>query len=189
MAVQVAIGLVAPVGAVAAPVDEARALNDKATAAFALGRFPEAADQFEKAFEVKPDPALLYNAAQAHRLAGNKERALALYQSYLRVYGHGDKRVDAEARVRELKEAMARSEPEPVRAPSGPLVAPPPPASIPPPPAVSLAVQPGPAADQPATSRPLLWIGIGGAVVAAVVVTSLLVLVKRDPEASIGVVP
>jgi len=187
VAVALAVDLAAPASALATPVEEARALNDKATAAFALGRFPEAAEQFEKAFELKPDPALLYNAAQAHRLAGNKPRALELYQSYLRVYAHGDKRADAEARVRELKETIARS--EPVRAPPARLVAPPPLASPPPPAAVSLAAEPGPAVDQAATSRPLLWIGIGGAVVAAVVVTSLLVLVKRDPEASIGVVP
>ena len=186
VAVEVVVAVVAPAGAVAAPVDEARALNDKATAAFALGRFPEAAEQFEKAFELKPDPALLYNAAQAHRLAGNKERALALYQSYLRVYGNGDKRADADARVRELKEVIARA--EPVRGPPVAIGAAPPPAT-PPPAAISLVAPLEPAADRPATSRPLLWLGIGGAVVAAVVVTSLLVLVKRDPDASLGVLP
>ena len=55
---------------------------DKATAAFAFNRYAVAAENYEKAFELKPDPAVLYNAAQAHRLAGNKERALDLYQSY-----------------------------------------------------------------------------------------------------------
>jgi hypothetical protein len=185
VAVGAAVGPVMPSGAEAAPVDEARALNDKATAAFALGRFPEAAEQFEKAFELKPDPALLYNAAQAHRLAGNKERALELYQSYLRVYAHGDKRTEVEARVRELKDAIAR--PAPVTAAPSQPVAPPPAASAPPPAAVSLVAQPAAPAEPKATS-PLLWVAIGGAVVAAVVVTLLLV-VKRDPEPSIGAVP
>jgi tetratricopeptide (TPR) repeat protein len=184
VAADATVGLVMPAGAVAAPVDEARALNDKATAAFALGRFPEAAAEFEKAFELKPDPALLYNAAQAHRLAGNKERALALYQSYLRVYGQGDNRAEAEARVRELKEANTRS--APVTGAPAP-VAPPPPAS-PPPATVSLVAQPAPPDDRAATSRPLFWVAIGGAIVAATVVTLLLV-VKRDPEPSIGALP
>jgi hypothetical protein len=185
LAIAAAVGLVMPAGALAAPVDEARVLNDRATAAFALGRFPEAAEQFEKAFELKPDPALLYNAAQAHRLAGNKERALELYQSYQRVYGHGANRAEVDARVRELKEAIAK--PAPVKAPPAPPVAPPPPAS-PPPAAVSLVAQPAPPDDRTAQRRPLLWVAIGGAIVAAAVVTLLLV-VKRDPEPSIGALP
>jgi tetratricopeptide (TPR) repeat protein len=185
VAVDAAVGLLTPGGAVAAPVDEARAVNDKATAAFALGRFSEAAAEFEKAFELKPDPALLYNAAQAHRLAGNKERALELYQSYLRVYGHGANRTEVEARVRELKQTTAK--PAPVTGPPAQPVAPPPPAS-PPPAAVSLVAQPAAPDDRAAPSRPLLWVAIGAAIVAAAVVTLLLV-VKRDPEPSIGALP
>jgi hypothetical protein len=185
MVVDATVGLVMPAGAVAAPVDEARALNDKATAAFALGRFSEAAEQFEKAFELKPDAALLYNAAQAHRLAGNKERALALYQSYRRVYGHGDKRAEVEARVRELKEAIANPAVPGARAQP---VAHPPAASPPPPAPVSLVAQPAPPEERVATGRTLLWVAIGGAIVAAAAVTLLLVI-KRDPEPSIGALP
>jgi tetratricopeptide (TPR) repeat protein len=66
---------------------EAKVLYEKGSAMFALQRYGEAATLYEKAFEFKPDPALLYNAAQAHRLAGNKPRALALYQSLVRMYG------------------------------------------------------------------------------------------------------
>src|SRR6185312_16914961 len=61
--------------------DEARAYHEKAKAAFALSHYAQAAEFFEKAFELKADPALLYNAAQSHRLAGNKQRALTLYQN------------------------------------------------------------------------------------------------------------
>jgi tetratricopeptide (TPR) repeat protein len=146
------IGVVAVVAfvaaiATAAPahagnVEKARALNDKATTAFALGRYGVAADYFEQAFELKSDPALLYNAAQAHRLAGNKERALALYQNYLRVYGKvaGDKRAEIEARIRELRQAIEHDNavaksPPPVSEP--PAVAPPPTPSPAPPPATA----------------------------------------------------
>ncbi len=87
---------------------EARAYFDKATASFALGHYPVAAENFEKAFELKPDPALLYNAAQAHRLAGNKERAVALYQNYLRLYPKAVRRGEVEQRVQELKKAIER---------------------------------------------------------------------------------
>ena len=51
----------------AGPNEEARAYSDKATAAFALAKYAVAAENFEKAFELRPDPALLYNAAQAHQ--------------------------------------------------------------------------------------------------------------------------
>jgi len=80
---------------------------DKATAAFALNRYAVAADNYEKAFELKPDPAVLYNAAQAYRLAGNKERALELYQSYLRMYG-AEKRAEVEKHIENLKQAIEK---------------------------------------------------------------------------------
>lgn len=67
--------------------DDPRELYRRAQAFYALGKYSEAAPLFEKTFELKPDPALLYNAAQAHRFGGNKPRALALYENYVRVYG------------------------------------------------------------------------------------------------------
>jgi hypothetical protein len=90
-------------------VEEARAYVNKATAAYALNHYAVAAENFEKAFELKPDPALLYNAAQAYRLAGNKERALELYESYVRVYtGKKEMRPDIEGHIKQLKEAIER---------------------------------------------------------------------------------
>ena len=88
-------------------VEEARAYVNKATAAYALNHYAVAAENFEKAFELKPDPALLYNAAQAYRLAGNKERALELYESYVRVYtGKKEMRSDIEGHIKQLREAI-----------------------------------------------------------------------------------
>jgi tetratricopeptide (TPR) repeat protein len=89
--------------------DEARAYLERAKAAFALSHYAQAAEYFEKAFELKSDRALLFNAAQSHRLAGNKERALALYQNYLRVYGNDEKSAQIaqiEQRIEELKRAI-----------------------------------------------------------------------------------
>ncbi len=67
--------------------DDAKTVFDRGTALFALHHFSDAAAAYEKAFELRPDPAILYNAAQAHRLSGNKTRALDLYQSLLKLYG------------------------------------------------------------------------------------------------------
>ena len=72
--------------AIAAEPSAARRAYDEATAAFGLGHYQEAAEKYETAFSLRPDPALLYNAAQAYRLAGNRPRALELYRNYLRLY-------------------------------------------------------------------------------------------------------
>ena len=157
----------------AANEEEARGYLDRATAAYALNKYAVAAENFEKAFELKPDPALLYNAAQSYRLAGNKERALALYESYLRVYGGADKRGQVEARIKDLKQAIANDKavansppyttlpvgvgkttqppPAPATPPAASAAAPaaPPPAAAPP------AVATTPPASEPAPVQPV----------------------------------
>jgi hypothetical protein len=150
----------------AGDTEAARAYVEKATAAFALTHYGAAAENFEKAFELKPDPALLYNAAQSHRLAGNKERALALYKNYLRIYAPKDKREEIEARIGELEKAIARdkaieSRPpnttEPVATapePRAPATAPPPPPAPPAPAAPPPAPAPEPAPVEPVAATP-----------------------------------
>jgi tetratricopeptide (TPR) repeat protein len=99
---------------------EARAHYRRGTAAYALGRYAEAATEYEAAFELAPDPALLYNAAQAHRVAGNKERALTLYQNYVRVYGAEATNIDDVKRIMtELKQSIDR-EAKPAAKPTAP---------------------------------------------------------------------
>jgi tetratricopeptide (TPR) repeat protein len=198
----------------AASQEDARAYNQKATAAFALGKYAAAADYFEKAFELKPDPALLYNAAQAHRMAGDKERALALYQNYVRVYGGSPgQRADVEKHIEELKKAIehdkevATSPPtntEPISPAAAAETAPPPVAPVgvattAPPAAVPTAPGPVTLVDQPKseagdhgslTSNPWFWVAVGGG--AAVVAAILIVALSggsKDPSPSIGVVP
>lgn len=89
-----------------ANADEARARYRKGLSYYALQKYAEAANEYEAAFELEPDPALLYNAAQAHRLAGNKTRALALYQSYLRLFPGQSNRNDVQRHIAALKTAI-----------------------------------------------------------------------------------
>jgi tetratricopeptide (TPR) repeat protein len=139
--------------------DQARAYHEKAKAAFALSHYAQAAEFFEKAFELKSDPALLYNAAQSHRLAGNKERALTLYQNYLHVYGRDDRRAQIETRISELKKAIDRDRTE--------VPAPPPsnwPPGTKPPPGTGAAatsppfepIKPAPPAGRPRAAAPVV---------------------------------
>jgi tetratricopeptide (TPR) repeat protein len=152
-------------------------LYERATAAFALQNYEEAAALYEKAFGLRPDPALLYNAAQAHRMGGNKVRALKLYQSYLKLYpDHVANRVEVEKHIVHLKAAIASDEasasapptvPRPVSPdprslePTTPEPAPAPPIAVAP---VTVAAAPAPA-DKPVWKKPWFWGVVAGAVV------------------------
>jgi tetratricopeptide (TPR) repeat protein len=85
---------------------DAHRAYDEATAAFGLGRYAEAAEKYEQAFSLRPDPALLYNAAQSYRLAGNKARALELYRNCLRLYPDFPNAEDARTHVASLKKQL-----------------------------------------------------------------------------------
>jgi tetratricopeptide (TPR) repeat protein len=199
-------------GARAGTAEDARAYLDKANAAFALSRYPVAAENFERAFELTPDPALLYNAAQAYRLAGNKQRALELYQSYLRMYGT-EKREEIEKHVEDLKraieqdKAVATSPPtttEPLKGSPGAAVpapagaaesaettaavrALPPPHEKGGPPVLVDRPVGGATDDRPLTRKPWFWATVGGGALAAALVVLLLASGGEDPaSASIG---
>jgi tetratricopeptide (TPR) repeat protein len=128
--------------ALAAPPDTARAqeLYRKGMARYNLGDFDAAIEAFKQAYELSEAPGLLFNLAQASRLAGRPRQALHFYKSYLRMWPEAPNREDAELRIREL-------EPAPPRKPlvvAGPVP-------------LSLARAPGP------PGRALLWSGIGTA--------------------------
>jgi len=186
---------------------ETREYVDKAATAYALGRYAVAAENYEKAFELKPDPGVLYNAAQAHRLAGNKQRALDLYQGYLRMYG-SESRPDVEKHIENLKQAIEKERsasapaapspsggapPETLKsqsaaspestasssqaAPSSPPAAPKP--AEPTPVLVAQASTSETSDDGSVVKKPWFWVVVGGAVVGAVVAGVL--LTRRDP--------
>lgn len=161
-----------------------------------------AADNYEKAFALKPDPALLYNAAQAHQLAGNKQRALELYQSYLRMYAT-DKRAEIEKHIENLKQAIEKdwvgaTTPPTTAATVGSTIVvvpgpPPPPASAPAggQPSPLLVTQAAPPQqrgdDGSVLTKPWFWTMLAGAALVGIVGGVLLTRGDpSDPTASIG---
>jgi tetratricopeptide (TPR) repeat protein len=101
---------------------EAKAHFEKATAAYALAQYAEAATEYELAFKLRPDPALLYNAAQAHRRARNHRRALELYNSYLRIYGaRASVRDEVKRHIAELESAIEAESKASTSPPTDPL--------------------------------------------------------------------
>jgi len=109
-----------PVGAEAKA--QAREHYRRATVAYNLGKYDEAAAQYEASYRLVQDSALLYNIGQAYRLAGRQEKALAAYKGFLRTAAPDDRQRPAvESRVTELERALRPPEPPP-----------PPPAAVPP---------------------------------------------------------
>jgi len=176
----------APAHADALSNAEARTHFDSGNAAFALGDYAKAAQEYEKAFALKPDPALLYNAAQAHRVAGNKQRALLLYQNYLRVYGAEVNNADeVRHHIETLKKAIEEDQkaqtsppttPKPIEgAAAGAPPATAPPATLPPrttpngetstPSTSSTLTATAPPREKPLVKKAWFWAAVGGAAI------------------------
>ena len=79
----------------------------RGTSYYDLGRYDDAIKEFEAAYQLKNDPAFLYNLAQSYRLAGNEERALHFYETYLRYVPKAPNRAEIEDRITALERQMA----------------------------------------------------------------------------------
>jgi tetratricopeptide (TPR) repeat protein len=123
----------APARAQSAPsqarVDEASKLYDAGSRRYALGDYAEAIELFRKAYELTDAPELLFDIAQAYRLAGNCPRALETYRHFVRLAPASSHRQDAAARIEELAPrcgaGVAAPPPAPVER-AAPVSAPPP---------------------------------------------------------------
>jgi hypothetical protein len=157
-------------------VSEAREHYDAGTAAYALGDYAKAASEYEKSFTLHPGPALLYNSAQAHRLAGNKERALLLYQNYLRIYKNETNADEVRRHITNLQKAIETDHTTQTSPPTStkPIVTTPSgEPSQPSEPATTPATQPQPAPTggvathepqpTPLAKKPWFWVVVGGA--------------------------
>jgi tetratricopeptide (TPR) repeat protein len=188
---------------------EARRLYDEATAAFGVGNYAEAAEKYEGSFKLHPDAALLYNAAQAYRMAGNRPRALQLYRNFLRIYADNPRAEDARNHVAALEKATAdtgQGAPPATPAAADPAAGPGAPATAPAAVPTASLTAPPPQADQPPAlierqapgadgarpsllSRPWFWAAVGAVVVAGTI--AILLATRQDtyPDASLGRLP
>lgn len=65
----------------------ARSERAQGTVALNLGRHDEAVEHFARAYGLTQDPEILFSLAQAYRLGGKPEKALATYSAFLRAAG------------------------------------------------------------------------------------------------------
>jgi len=146
---------------------QARALAQEATTHYAVGEFAQSAEKYQAAYKLRPDPALLYNAAQAYRMAGNNDKALLLYKNYVMFYPNEKNVPNVQQQITKLQEAIAAQHkaqtqpPTTTEPPSSGAVTPPSPSAVaaPPPPAPEQpaappATPPPPAAAVPAAPPP-----------------------------------
>ncbi len=99
----------------------------KATVAYNLGKYAEAAKEYEAAYELTLDPNMLFNIAQSYRMAGESEKAITAYRSFIRSAPKSDQRGLAESKLRELEQQRAARPPAAV----APAPAPTPPPTVP----------------------------------------------------------
>ena len=122
----------------------AQAHYHKGMKAYTLGHFAEAIEEFEKAYDLRPESIFLYNIAQSHRQNNSPQRAIFFYRRYLEAEPGAKNRAEIEQRMKEIQAQLNAQT----------AIAPPPP-TPPPPPAPPPVAQPIPAA-APVVAEPEL---------------------------------
>lgn len=106
--------------AVAAPARSAHA-DDPATRAarrhfergeklFALGKFDEALEEYQTAFDAKPLPGFLYNIGQCYRNLGDYDQAIFSFKKYLKLEPDASNKEAVERLIEELEEKKAQGD-------------------------------------------------------------------------------
>lgn len=94
--------------------ERAAEFQRKAKSDFEAEHWIDAAAEFEQAYMINKDSALIFNMALCHRKAGSARRALDLYKRYLSLVPDSPKREDIEGRIRELQQHLSVVEPQAV---------------------------------------------------------------------------
>jgi tetratricopeptide (TPR) repeat protein len=190
----VVVGGGGPVATAAAggPERPGRARFEMAETKFNLGRFEEAAVDYQAAYEAEPLPAFLFNIGQCYRNVGDHERAQFYFRRYVELDPRSPNRPDAERLIAEMERLAAgqRSTAVPALAPAGLTGLPPSRAGTggadEHAPAFAPAIARG--HDAAATPRPLYrrpWFWVGGAVVVAAVIAGAVIITRDDHQPSL----
>ena len=105
-----------------APADaeiEAKRLYQEGTKYYSLGEWTLAVDNYKAAYKLVQKPLLLYNIAQAYRLAKNFEQSLFFYKSYLNAQPEASNRAEIEGRIADLEKQVAMQEETSKKPPNG----------------------------------------------------------------------
>jgi tetratricopeptide (TPR) repeat protein len=156
--------------ALADKVGDARALFEEGNAHFAVGEFAQAAEKYEAAYKLRPDAALLYNSAQATRLAGNNAKALILYRNYLQFYPNETNADEVRVQIQRLQLAISSANSARTTPPTGTAEHRQPQATA----AAALVAQAPPPRRTPIYKKWWLWTAVGVVVAGGVVTGAVL---------------
>lgn len=70
---------------------------------FALGKFEQAIEQYQKAYEAKPFPAFLFNIGQCYRNLGDYDAAIFSFKKYLKLAPDAENRAEVEEYIADLE--------------------------------------------------------------------------------------
>jgi hypothetical protein len=104
---------------------EMKQLYEKATLAYDVGKYNEAIEDYQKAYEIGGDPPMLYNIAQAYRLNDQPAEALRFYRRYLQRAPNARNREDVERKIAEIEKTVEERRKAAAAATPPPLPAPP----------------------------------------------------------------
>ncbi len=147
----ISLGAAFPSWAADSATEEAKLHVRNATAAYNLGSYTEAAREYEAAYKQTLDANLLFNIGQSYRLAGDREKAIIAYRSFIRSAPRSEQRSLAESKLHDLEQQAPSAPVSPKPAPAAPPA--PLPAGSAPPAPVAPAAQPVPSAAAPPANR------------------------------------
>ena len=148
----------------------AEAHYEKGMKAYTLGHFPEAIEEFEKAYDLRAEPIFLYNIAQSHRQDNNLQRAIFFYRRYLEAEPDAKNRPEIEKRIKDMETQLGEQKEHGGTATGSVPAAAPVSAPVAPPPASPAVLVPAPQPEQPAplAKNPGRGLRIAGITTAAV---------------------
>jgi tetratricopeptide (TPR) repeat protein len=86
---------------------EIKSHYQRASRDYDLGKFDEAIDEYQVIYEIDGDPVMLYNLAQAYRLAEQPEKAIQFYRRYLLRAPEARNREAVEQKIEALAKVLA----------------------------------------------------------------------------------
>lgn len=81
---------------------------DRGQKLFTLGKFDEALEEYQKAFDASPIPDFLYNIGQCHRNLGDYEQAIFSFKRFLQLDPEAPNREKVEIIIDELEDKLER---------------------------------------------------------------------------------
>jgi tetratricopeptide (TPR) repeat protein len=83
---------------------------DRGEKLFALGRFDDALDEYQKAFDAKPIPDFLFNIGQCYRNLGDYDQAIFSFKKYLKLEPDAPDKEKVDKLISDLEEKKERGE-------------------------------------------------------------------------------